>query len=271
MIFISRLQEELRKRRAGGCKGARTNVKFVLHPIRPGERSVDGEEYLPANMDSITATGTTLGGPPHFVVTGERANVRCPEPPVVGGSPMQQKTETELLERVAAGDVAAFSALYDRLAGVLFALAHRILQNAAATEDVVQEAFMQIWENAAYNPALGRPLTWAITLTRNRAIDRLRSAQRGQRLIEAVTQENAARQDVPAGSDAALLTEEVARDVRAALAQLPVEQRQAIEMAFFAGLSQSEIAAALGTPLGTVKARIRRGMLQLRQSLDGIL
>jgi RNA polymerase sigma-70 factor (ECF subfamily) len=177
--------------------------------------------------------------------------------------------ETELLARVAGGDAEAFSQLYDRLAGVLFSIAMRILRDAHAAEDVVQEAFVQIWAKAgSYDSRLGKPVTWAITLLRNKAIDRLRASQRGHRLMEAATAEHLASENLHEAPTAMLLSEETARAVRVAMAKLAPEQKQAIEMAFFSGLTQTEIAAALQAPLGTVKARIRRGMLELREALE---
>jgi RNA polymerase sigma-70 factor (ECF subfamily) len=184
---------------------------------------------------------------------------------------MSETTETELLARVAQGDTEAFAALYDRLSGPLFSFALSILKNSASAEDVLQEVFIQIWEKAStYDSEIAKPLTWALTLTRNRAIDRLRSLQRRQRLAEAAASEPEFMPDSVGGSDEALINRETALRVRNALDALPVEQRQAIEMAFFGGLSQSEIASALSVPLGTVKARIRRGMLQLRDVLGGL-
>lgn len=227
------------------------------------------------NLTSATRTGATLGSygdSPAFVPW---ANARfSPLHPAAALSmqALSEHPETELLAAVARGDLDSFSRLYDRFAAPMFSIAFRILQDNAAAEDVVQEAFVQIWEKAAsYQPVLGRPLTWAITLVRNRAIDRLRSAHRSNRLIEAVTEEVEAHAENQHAADASLLHDEAARAVRNALASLGAEQRQAIELAFFAGLSQSEIAAALGVPLGTVKARIRRGLLQLRQTLEAML
>ena len=155
---------------------------------------------------------------------------------------------------------------------MLFGLAVKILNNATTAEDVLQEVFVQIWEKApTYDPQLGKPLTWAVTLTRNRAIDRLRATQRGQKLVEAATQEQQVAEEFSGASDEALVSREMAQHIRGALSGLPADQRQAIELAFFSGLTQTEIATALNAPLGTVKARIRRGMLQLRDSLQEYL
>ena len=183
--------------------------------------------------------------------------------------PRNESREVELLAGVARGESEAFSQLYDRLAGVLFSIAVRILRDAHAAEDVVQEVFVQIWSKAgSYDPRLGKPVTWAVTLLRNKAIDRLRASQRGHRLMEAAMAEQPDGATPREASYAPLLGEETARLVRVAVGKLAPEQRQAIEMAFFSGLTQTEIAGALQAPLGTVKARIRRGMLELRGTLE---
>lgn len=184
-------------------------------------------------------------------------------------APTPEAPELELLAQVAGGDADAFSQLYDRLAGVLFSVAVRILRDEHAAEDVVQDVFIQIWEKAGkYNPQLGKPTTWAVAMVRNKAIDRLRAWQRGQNLIESAMQDQLATEPFQAVASSPVCGEEAAQQVRVAVAQLAPEQKQAIELAFFSGLTQTEIAAALQTPLGTVKARIRRGMLELRGALE---
>jgi len=169
-----------------------------------------------------------------------------------------------LMSRIASGDASAFELFYQRHAGLLWGLALRILGNPADAEDVVQEALVLIWERAAaYQPRLGRPLSWAVTLTRNKAVDRLRSALRREQL--AASDLPLPSTVDPAGDPAAASSvAEASGAVVVALGRLPAAQRQALELAFFGGLSQTEIAARLGEPLGTIKARIRRGMLQLR-------
>lgn len=185
---------------------------------------------------------------------------------------MPESTEAELLARIARGDFEAFGALYDLHAAVLFGLALRILRDHATAEEVLQDVFCQIWEKAgAYDPKLGKPLTWAVTLTRNKAVDRLRSANRRALLFDPGTEAEVAAENILPEARNSVLSHETARMVHAALASLAQDQRQAIEMAFFGGLTQTEIAAALNQPLGTVKARIRRGMLQLRESLEVLL
>jgi RNA polymerase sigma-70 factor (ECF subfamily) len=182
---------------------------------------------------------------------------------------MPVSTDAELLARVAREDTDAFSALYDLYAGTLFGLALRILCNQATAEEVLQDVFCEIWEKAgAYDPKLGKPLTWAVTLTRNKAVDRLRSANRRTSWFDAGTEAEVAVENFLPEETNPVLSHETASTARAALASLPQDQRQAIEMAFFGGLTHTEIAAFLNQPLGTVKARIRLGMLQLRESLE---
>ena len=178
-------------------------------------------------------------------------------------------TDSELLQGIANGDSAALEEFYDRHAGTVFAVAYRLLNDGKEAEDLVQEVLLQLWERAtAFDPAQGRPLAWVITLARNKAIDRLRSAHRRARLLEEVGTDIFGDESgaSPSAADAVGAGEQAAL-VRAALVRLPAEQRRAIEMAFFGGLTQSEIAAELNEALGTVKARIRRGMLRLREEL----
>jgi RNA polymerase sigma-70 factor (ECF subfamily) len=181
--------------------------------------------------------------------------------------------EIELLRRIGQGDRACFAQLYDRFSSAVFSAAYRIVNNQQAAEDVLQEVFLQVWEKAAlYDPARGKPLTWAITLARNKAIDRLRATQRRGRLQNSLERDAGVSDQFDSRSsfDAVDLLEK-GRLVGEALQKLPVEQREALELAFFSGLTQSEIADHLNEPLGTIKARIRRGMLKLKSVLDSEL
>ena len=159
--------------------------------------------------------------------------------------------------------------LYDRHARPIYSLALRILGDATEAEDIVQEVFSQAWKQAArYNASRGAVGAWLLTLARSRAIDRLRAkrARPGE-----ITDERVADQLVDAGPPADLLvlsSEQVAR-VRAALDELPLLQRAAIELAYYEGLTHAEIADRLEQPLGTVKTRIRLAMLKLRDVLAG--
>jgi RNA polymerase sigma-70 factor (ECF subfamily) len=179
---------------------------------------------------------------------------------------IDQDREIELLRQIGAGDTNSFEDLYDRFSGVLFSAAVQILNDQREAEDVLQDVFVQIWDKAKlYRPSRGKPLTWAMTLTRNKAIDRLRSFQRRFRLQDQVERESKAISP-PVSRDSVDEVDalEKSRIIRSAVLKLSKEQRQAIELAFFSGLTQNEIAEELNQPLGTVKARIRRGMLKLK-------
>ena len=184
--------------------------------------------------------------------------------------------EIELLEGVGRGDRDCFRQLHERYAGVLFSAAYQVLNDPAEAEDVLQDVFVQIWDKAKlYDRTRGKPLTWALTLTRNKSIDRLRSAQRRHRLKDEVEKETTVSEQRGAGGAQAggdsverVYAGETKVMVRNAVLQLSTEQRQAIEMAFFSGLTQNEIAQRLDEPLGTVKARIRRGMLKLKDLIE---
>lgn len=176
----------------------------------------------------------------------------------------------ELLRKIGAGDRAAFAEFYDQHARLLFSIAFKILNDGREAEDVLQEVFLQIWNKAGnYNPTLGRPASWAITLTRNKAIDHIRSSQRRTRLMEQAGIENTVRTDASGTANESVRSRESAAMISSAVAGLPAEQRQAIELAFFRGLTQNQISETLKEPLGTIKARIRRGMLKLRDRLEG--
>jgi len=179
-----------------------------------------------------------------------------------------------LLQAMARGDKAALARLYDLLSRPLYALALRVTSDAAEAQDVVQDVFLQLWHKAAdYSPARGSVFSWAATLTRNRAIDRVRMRKRRSEIV----QTSAA--DIYGGdtgaSDATsadqLWVAEKATAVRQALSSLAPEQKAALELAYFSGLTQQEIAARLQEPLGTVKARIRRGLMKLREILSARL
>jgi len=171
---------------------------------------------------------------------------------------------------MAGGDRDALAELYDKLSRPLFATARHILNDAAEAQDVVHDVFMSLWENAAtFDSSRGAAFSWAVTLTRNRAIDRLRSRANRARLLESSIPDDLGYDEDSgsmAGLDKADLGDRAAA-VRTALAELPTEQQRALELAFFSGLTQKEIAEKLSEPIGTVKARIRRGLIKLRDML----
>lgn len=175
--------------------------------------------------------------------------------------------DAALLLRIAAADQTALGELYDRYHRPLFATAVRILRDASEAEDVVHDVFVTIWHKAVdFDATRGNAFSWVVTLLRNRAIDRVRSRRRrGELLAEAAVGDlpvASAGTDLDVAENA--VWQEQAGDVRRAVAQLPEEQREALSLAFFGGLTQNEISTRLNTPLGTVKARIRRGLLRLR-------
>jgi RNA polymerase sigma-70 factor (ECF subfamily) len=183
---------------------------------------------------------------------------------------LQLEAEVALLQMVARGDRRSFEELYQRFSGVLFSTAYRVLNNQEAAEDVLQDVFVQIWQKAPlYDPARGKPMTWAVTLTRNKSIDRLRSTQRRSRLQDDVQRESDAFEQFDDRNSFELVSAgETNALVREAMKKLSVDQREAIELAFFSSMTQIEIAERLVEPLGTIKARIRRGMMRLRELLS---
>lgn len=178
-------------------------------------------------------------------------------------------SDASLMFRVADGDASALAEVYDRHAGGVYALALRVLGEQGDAEDVVQEVFSQAWRFAArYDPSRGSLAAWLLVMTRTRAIDRLRGRKARPDRNPVADETILAR--VPAvASDpsSALSAAEDAVRVRRALADLPMLQRIAIELAYFEGLTQQEIAERLEQPLGTVKTRIRLGLLRLRDAL----
>jgi RNA polymerase sigma-70 factor (ECF subfamily) len=184
-----------------------------------------------------------------------------------------QTQDAALIERIRTGDRAAFMSFYDRFSPLLFSVAARVLGDRKEAEDVLQEVMLVIWNKSGeYDPQLGTLSSWAVALTRNKALDRLRARTRRLRLIEevALMAEETGPSATPSANEL-IHGRERAEMLRAAMKDLPSEQRLAIELAFFTGLSQSDIATRLQQPLGTVKARIRRGMLRLREQLGGVL
>ncbi|HUK35900.1 MAG TPA: sigma-70 family RNA polymerase sigma factor [Vicinamibacterales bacterium] len=172
--------------------------------------------------------------------------------------------DISLLDRVAARDSRALAELYDRHSGLLFGLILRIVRERGEAEDVLQEVFVQVWTRAhSYNAVLGSPAGWLIGIARNRAVDRIRS-----NTVRVRAEEQAAPGPPVETPEARTSLGELQRSVRHALAALPADQRQLIEHAYFGGLTQSELAARFQIPLGTVKTRVRAGLLGLRALLQ---
>ncbi|MFL5312285.1 MAG: sigma-70 family RNA polymerase sigma factor [Myxococcales bacterium] len=172
----------------------------------------------------------------------------------------------EVIARIARGERGALRSAYDIFAGRAMAIALRILRSTEEAEEVVQDTFVEIWRRAAdYRPERGTPGAWIAAMARSRAIDRLRERIRSENALRTFASEPPREPD-PSASESAARREERSR-VRAALAALPAEQRRTVELAYFDGLTQSEIARATGDALGTVKTRIRLGMEKLANAL----
>jgi len=173
-----------------------------------------------------------------------------------------------LMGRIAAGDRDAFARLFDRHSPVVLGLLIRILGRRSEAEETLQEVFLQVWRQAGrYEPGRSTPRGWILVLARSRALDQLRSREARQRRETELSAASAARQEHPVGTRG-LEESERREQVSSALEVLPPEQRRCIELAFFEGLTQTQIASRLEAPLGTVKSRIHLGMSKLRQVLS---
>jgi len=176
------------------------------------------------------------------------------------------EADIDVVQRLAAGDRDAVAELYDRHAARIMGLAIRIVRNSSDAEDVVQEVFSQAWRTAPnYQPARGPVAGWLLMMARTRAIDRLRSRQARRDAADGADLDGLPA-DVAPVSEQLIASQQAAR-VREAMMTLPVEQRAALELAYFEGLTQTEIAERTQTPLGTVKTRIRTALTSLRRSV----
>ncbi len=174
--------------------------------------------------------------------------------------------DAELIERVAAGDIDALGELYDRYARVVFGVLYRMLGAPEVAEEVAQDAFHAVWRQArTYRRERGAVRTWLLAISRNAAIDWRRT--KGKRIGRETDIAEAVELADEARVDERVLASLRAERVRAAVAELPAEQRDVLHLAFWGGLSQTEIAARTQTPLGTVKSRVRLGMAKLRDRL----
>lgn len=189
-------------------------------------------------------------------------------------SPGSADSDAKLVSRMQAGDESALGEFYDRWVPVVSGLINRMLKSAGDVEDVVEETFWQAWRQAQrYSAERGSVQTWLLTIARTRALDRLRASKRlrEESIDDAVAAvaERAATAAATTANDPLLDAEKAERKrlVLAALDELPGEQREALELGYFGGLSQSEIAERTGQPLGTIKTRMRLALLKLRDRL----
>jgi RNA polymerase sigma-70 factor (ECF subfamily) len=179
-----------------------------------------------------------------------------------------------MIREIAGGDGQALAALYDATSRTVYGLLLRILSDPSAAEEVLLDVYSQVWRRAgSYSPERGKPLAWLTTIARSRAIDRVRRGRQEQQLTAPL--DEAARAAEGESVEEGVRAGEVRAVLRAALERLAPEQREVIELAYYGGMSHSEIAAARGLPLGTVKTRTRLGMMRLREMLkpawEGIL
>jgi len=169
-------------------------------------------------------------------------------------------SDAEIIARIYSGDDSAMAVLYDRYSSVVYAVALRVLSDNSAAEDILQDVFMQLWRNPqAFNASRGSLATWLAVIARNRAIDQFRKKRPEVEAAETVISVDP---DLESAADRSQAIEKV----RAVLCGMPEEQRAALEMAFFEGLTHVEIAGKTGQPLGTVKTRIRSGLLAVRKA-----
>ena len=215
----------------------------------------------------------TLSDLPELDALEEALTENAPALPVLPLPGEHAIADEALMRAIARGEPTALSALYDRYSSILKALIVRVVHDEAEADDLLQEVFMQVWQQARnYSSDKGKPLGWIVTLTRRRAIDRLRKRQaycRAKDRFE-VTTERQPVAWVNTRIDNDICMEDMRNFLNAKIKVLPPYQRQAIEMAFFKGMSQREIAIETDTPLGTIKTRLELGLRKLSESVRGI-
>jgi RNA polymerase sigma-70 factor (ECF subfamily) len=180
----------------------------------------------------------------------------------------ERLADEELMPWIGRKDAEAFEVFYDRHGGVAYSLAYRILGERGAAEDCIQEAFISIWRSGGrFDPTRGSVRSWTLSIVRNRAIDVLRS--KAGKAPKMTFDDDEIIESRPSGelTDEEAMRHETATEVRGALSQLPDDQSKVIQLAYFGGFSQSEIAGMLNVPLGTVKGRMRLGLEKIRGEL----
>lgn len=175
------------------------------------------------------------------------------------------------VRRCAEGDQSALGSLYDESSQHVYGVTLSVLRDTADAEEVTLDVYSQVWRSAAvYSSQRGSVVAWLLTLARSRAIDRLRSRATRQKREEPIDDSPRSFHTDDASPEDSATASQTAKRVRQALNLLPPDQREAVELAYFSGMSHSELAAHLGHPLGTVKTRIRMGMIKLREELQGL-
>lgn len=189
----------------------------------------------------------------------------------MSGTYISASMDQDLIRQVARHDKAAFSSLYDRYCQLALNVAWRVLNERQEAEDVVQEVFLQVWREAgSYDQKRGSLSTWITTITRSRAIDKFRS-RKARRVYDPVNEDILELDEQLPDTEIRQENLDNSILVRKAFASLAREQRIAIEMAYYEGMSQTEIAEALGEPLGTIKTRIRSGLIKLKELIGPTL
>jgi RNA polymerase sigma-70 factor (ECF subfamily) len=247
-----------KRRRVVSAMGSqiRTAIGVVASVVMP--RSGNAHENVFAKRATQADDGKNAGGPAR--VRGKR----------VSRSPESIKL-IEHLSAMARGNHAALGLCYDAMGPVVFSLAVRMMRDRAAAEDVTQDVFVQVWRQAGnYDSQRGSPEAWMMMIARTRILDRLRSRAAGV-VLKPVGDNLPDAPDENDWPDDLAVSREDAVNVREALAELQADQRQAIELAFFDGLTHVEISEKTGVPLGTIKTRIRLGLLKIREKLRGIM
>lgn len=226
------------------------------HPhLEPGAR-----DRLPASLGEIGIRGrlrdVTRSG------SGDRARASEPTP-----------ADDQLMARMGRGEIVALELVYDRYSALVFSVSYRVLNDRQLAEDVVQEVFLRLWRRpSSYDPERGRFISWLMSVTRNRALDEQRRITRRRR-VEYRDEEPMYQLASRDAADDPQLGAELAERrqvVREAMTRLPPAQRRVLELAYFSGLTQVEIAERTGDPLGTVKTRVRLGMQKLREALSDV-
>ena len=181
-----------------------------------------------------------------------------------------EREDADLIRRMQAKDAAAADAFYSRYNRLAFTVIFRILGNREDAEDVLLDVFWQVWQQAGrYDPSRGKPVAWLLTIARTRAIDHLRTHGRKHAANEIIEPRNSPESS--SNEPDAFVLADLRQAVQQALQSLPEQQRVSLEMAYFQGMSHTEIAAALAQPLGTIKDRVRKGMMHLRSRLKPYL